>query len=252
MCDKEQLVGYLYDELNATDRRAFEAHLATCAACRTEVAGLRRTRQHLTTWAPPEPEFTFHIVRGGAVTPPARRWFGFVPRWGMAAAATVLLLAGAAAIANVELRYGPGGFVVRTGWADAAAPVSAGPAVPTPAAATAVSSEQLKAVVQALEHRLLELERAQSTQTVKASATMQAGITAPELRKILTQNEARQREETNLQLAQMWKDFSAARVSDFTRMQDVVGRAQGVTNQQLRQHRDSIEQIYRASLSQQR
>jgi hypothetical protein len=50
----------------------------------------------------------------------------------------------------------------------------------------------------------------------------------------------------------MWKDFSAARVSDLTRMQDVVGRAQGVTNQQLRQHRDSIEQIYRASLSQQR
>jgi anti-sigma factor RsiW len=252
MCDKEQLVGYLYDELDAAERRTFEAHLATCAACRTEVAGLRRTRQHLTTWAPPEPEFNFHVVRGAAAPPPARRWFGFVPQWGMAAAASVLLLAGAAAIANVELRYGPEGFVVRTGWADAAAPVPAGPVAPIPAAATAVSSEQLKAVVQVLENRLLELERAQTTQTVKASATMPAGITAPELRKILTQNEARQREEMNLQLAQMWKDFSAARVSDFTRMQDVVGRAQGVTNQQLRQHRDSIEHIYRASLSQQR
>jgi anti-sigma factor RsiW len=251
MCDKEQLVGYLYDELDAAERRTFEAHLATCPACRTDVAGLRRTRQHLTTWAPPEPEFNFHIVRGAAA-PSARRWFGFVPQWGMAAAASVLLLAGAAAIANVELRYGPGGFVVRTGWAGAAPPVSAGPTATTPAAATAVSSEQLKAVVQVLENRLLELERAQSTQTVKASATMQAGITAPELRKILAQNEARQREEMNLQLAQMWKDFSAARVSDLTRMQDVVGRAQGVTNQQLRQHRDSIEQIYRASLSQQR
>jgi anti-sigma factor RsiW len=251
MCDKEQLVGYLYDELDAAERRTFEAHLATCAACRTEVAGLRRTRHHLTTWAPPEPEFNFHIVRGGAA-PPARRWFGFVPQWGVAAAATVLLLAGAAAIANVELRYGPDGFVVRTGWAEAAAPVSAGPTAPIPAAATAVSSEQLRAVVQVLENRVIELERAQSTQTMKASATMRAGITAAELRKILTQNEARQREEVNLQLAQMWKDFSAARVSDFTRMQDVVGRAQGLTNQQLRQHRDSIEQIYRASLSQQR
>jgi len=251
MCDKEQLVGYLYGELDAAERRTFEAHLATCAACRTEVAGLRRTRQHLTTWAPPEPEFNFHIVRGAAA-PPARRWFGFVPQWGMAAAASVLLLAGAAAIANVEVRYGSEGFMVRTGWADAADAVSAAPAAPIPAAATAVSSEQWKAVVRVLENRLLELERAQSTQTVKASATMQAGITAPELRKILTQNEARQREEMNLQLAQMWKDFSAARVSDFTRMQDVVGRAQGLTNQQLRQHRDSIEQIYRASLSQQR
>jgi hypothetical protein len=108
----------------------------------------------------------------------------------------------------------------------------------------------LKAVVQVLENRLLELERAQSAQTVKASATMQAAITAPELRKILAQTEARQREEMNLQVSQIWRDFSAARVTDFTRMQDVIGRVQGVTNQQLRQHRDSIDQIYRASLSQ--
>jgi hypothetical protein len=50
-----------------------------------------------------------------------------------------------------------------------------------------------------------------------------------------------------LQVGQVWKDFSAARVSDFTRMQDVVSRAQGVTNLQLRQHRDSIESLYRTA-----
>ena len=171
----------------------------------------------------------------------------------MAAAASVLVLAGAAAIANVEFRYGPDGFVVRTGWADAApAPVSVATQTPAPAAASAVSSEQLKAVVQVLETRLLELERAQGTQTVKASAPVPAAITAPELRKILAQNEARQREEMNLQVAQVWKDFSAARVTDFARLQDVIGRAQGVTNQQLRQHRESIEGLYRVSASQQR
>jgi anti-sigma factor RsiW len=250
MCNKEQLVGYLYDELDATERSTFEAHLATCAECRTEVAGLRRTRQHLTTWAPPEPEFNFHIVRGAAAAPSARRWFGFVPQWAMAAAASVLVLAGAAAIAHVEVRYGPEGFVVRTGWAEAAPAPAPGAQVPSQAVATAVSSEQLKAVVQVLENRLLELERAQSAQTVRASAPMQAAITAPELRKILAQTEARQREEMNLQVSQIWRDFSAARVTDFTRMQDVIGRVQGVTNQQLRQHRDSIDQIYRASLSQ--
>jgi anti-sigma factor RsiW len=250
MCDKEQLVGYLYDELDATGRRTFDAHLATCAECRTEVAGLRQTRQHLTTWAPPDPELDFHLVRGAATPPPARRWFGFVPQWAMAAAASVLVLAGAAAIAHVELRYGPDGFVVRTGWASAApAPAAAGTQVPSQAAATAVSSEQLKAVVQVLENRLLELERAQSTQTVKASAPMQAAITAPELRKILAQSEARQREEMALQVSQIWRDFSAARVTDFARLQDVIGRAQGVTNQQLRQHRDSIEYLSRVSAS---
>jgi hypothetical protein len=253
MCNKEQLVGYLYDELDAAERTTFEGHLATCAACRAELGGLRRTRQHLTTWAPPEPECTFHIVRGAAAPPPARRWFGFLPQWAMTAAASVLVLAGAAAIAHVEVRYGADGLVVRTGWAEAApAPASAGTPAPTPAATTAVSSEQLEAVVQVIENRLLELERAQSRQTVKASATMQAAITAPELRKILTQSEARQREEMALQVSQIWKDFSAARVTDFARLQDVIGRAQGVTNQQLRQHRDSIEYLSRVSASQQR
>jgi hypothetical protein len=53
-----------------------------------------------------------------------------------------------------------------------------------------------------------------------------------------------------LQVSQVWKDFSAARVNDFTRLQDIVGRAQGVTNQQLRQHRDSIELLSRVSASQ--
>jgi anti-sigma factor RsiW len=251
MCNKEQLVGYLYDELDGAERSSFEAHLAACAECRAEVAGLRRTRQHLTTWAPPEPEFNFHIVRGPAAPPAARRWFGFVPQWAMAAAAGVLVLAGAAAIAHVELRYGPDGLVVRTGWAEAAsAPVSAATQAATPAAANAVSSEQLTAVLRVLESRLLELERVQATQTMKASAPMQAAITVPELRKILAQNEARQREEMNLQIAQIWKDFSAARVTDFTRLQDVIGRAQGVTNQQLRQHRESIEGLYRVSASQ--
>ena len=253
MCNKEQLVGYLYDELESAERRSFEAHLATCAECRAEVAGLRRTRQHLTRWAPPEPEFNFHIVRGGAAPPPARRWFGFLPQWAMAAAASVLVLAGAAAIAHVELRYGPDGFVVRTGWADAAsAPVTAAIQTPTPAVASTVSSEQLKAVVQVLDNRLLELERAQSTRAVKASATKQAAITAPELRKILAESEARQREEMAVQVTQIWKDMSAARVTDLTRLQDVIGRAQGVTNQQLRQHRESIEGLYRVSASQQR
>ena len=56
MCDKELLLGYLYDELPTSDRQAFDRHLATCADCRAEVDGLRGTRAHLTSWAPPEPD----------------------------------------------------------------------------------------------------------------------------------------------------------------------------------------------------
>lgn len=250
MCNKDQLVGYLYDELSAAERATFEAHLATCPECRTEAAGLQQTRQHLTTWAPPQPEINFHIARGPRAVPAKPRVFGFVPQWAMAAAASLLVLAGAAAIANLELRYGPEGVVVRTGWTAPAAPAAAVPAAGAAraqAVPVAASSEQLKAAVQALAARLDELERERATQTVKASMPLTAGITAPELRKILSQTEARQREEMALQVAQLWKDFSAARVTDFTRLQDVVGRAQGLTNQQLRQHRESIESLYRVS-----
>src|SRR5205814_932367 len=69
----------------------------------------------LARWSPPEPDFGFRIVRG-ASAPPGRPRFRFAPAWGLAAAA-VLVLAAAAAIANVEVRYGAGGLVVRTGWA---------------------------------------------------------------------------------------------------------------------------------------
>jgi len=130
MCNKEQLVDYLYDELSAAERATFEAHLATCPECRTEVAGLQQTRQHLTTWAPPQPEINFHIVRGPRPVAAKPRIFGFVPHWAMAAAASLLVLAGAAAIANLELRYGPEGVVVRTGWTAPAAPATAVPAAP--------------------------------------------------------------------------------------------------------------------------
>ncbi len=256
MCNKEQLIGYLYDELDAEDRRAVEAHLAACDDCRSEVAGLQQTRQHLTTWSPPQPDLAFHIVRGAAPAPvPAPRRFGFVPQWAMAAAASLLVLAGAAAIAHVELRYGPEGVVVRTGWGTPAGPVAAPPAAPAvQAVAAGLSSEQsaqLKAAIQMLENRLAELERTRGPQTALAARTQDSVITAPQLRRIMAQSEARQREEMALQVSQVWKDFSAARVNDLTRLQDFVGRAQGVTNQQLRQHRESIESLgYRVASAQ--
>ena len=103
-------------------RLAFEAHVRECAECRAEVGELRRTRQHLALWAPSEPEFNFRIVREPAALPPPRRRFVFVPQWGLAAAASIFLLAGALAIANVEIRRTSDGFVVRTGWAKDAAP----------------------------------------------------------------------------------------------------------------------------------
>ena len=42
MCDsKELLVAFLYDELDPSAKRTFEAHVASCRECRDEIAGLR-------------------------------------------------------------------------------------------------------------------------------------------------------------------------------------------------------------------
>jgi anti-sigma factor RsiW len=257
MCNKEQLVSYVYEELAGHERAEFEQHLSACAECQEELADLRGTRFQLASWAPPQPEFNFHIVRGAAapaapvpLQAPPRRRLAFVPQWALSAAAALLLVAGAAAVANLDVRYGQEGLVVRTGWMKAPPPAVASPAIPagatTPAVPVSASSEQMKRIEQ-LSTRLQELEQAYTAQLARVSSPTRASITVPELRRILEELESRQRTEMALQVAQVWKDFNAARVTDYTRMQDVVSRAQGVTNQQLRQHRDSIETLYRTA-----
>jgi hypothetical protein len=250
MCNTEQLVSYVYEELSASERVEFERHLSDCAECRQELAELRGTRHLLASWAPPQPEFNFHIVRGAAPPAAPSRRLAFVPQWALSAAAALLLAAGVAAVANLEVRYGTDGLVVRTGWMH-------GPAAGSPSGAPAgnaaqatpvsASSDQLQRNVELLAARLRDLEQAQAAQLTRAAAPARAAITAPELRRILAELESRQRTEMALQVSQVWKDFNAARVNDYTRLQDAVSRAQGVTNQQLRQHRDSIESLYRTA-----
>ena len=250
MCNTEQLVSYVYEELSASERVEFERHLSDCAECRQELAELRGTRHLLASWAPPQPEFNFHIVRGAAPPAAPSRRLAFVPQWALSAAAALLLAAGVAAVANLEVRYGTDGLVVRTGWMH-------GPAAGSPSGAPAgnaaqatpvsASSDQLQRNVELLAARLRDLEQAQAAQLTRAAAPARAAVTAPELRRILAELESRQRTEMALQVSQVWKDFTAARVNDYTRLQDVVSRAQGVTNQQLRQHRDSIESLYRTA-----
>src|SRR5918994_6284029 len=118
MCDsKELLVSYLYDELDPSAKRTFEAHVSSCAECRNELASLRATRGQIAMWTPPEPDFGFRVVRGAAAPPRAR--FRITPAWGLAAAAMLVGAIGAA-IANLDVRYGPDGLSVRTGWRHAA------------------------------------------------------------------------------------------------------------------------------------
>src|SRR5262249_32129722 len=153
MCDsKELLVGFLYDEIDPVSKRTFERHLLTCSDCRDELAELGATREQIALWAPPDADLGFRIVRG-ADTPAPRRSrfpFSFSPAWGLAAAALIMLAIGAA-IANLDVRYGSEGLVVRTGWNHSAD----GQAGVTPV--------DWKAQAEQLDRRLRDLERATSS-----------------------------------------------------------------------------------------
>ncbi len=114
--DKQRLVSFLYGETSERERAEVEAHLAGCAACAEEVDELRAVRADLAAWQPPVADLGFRIVREPVT--PSRRWWA-VPAWAPVAMAAGVLLALAA---SVQVEYGNGAIVVRTGWAKAGAP----------------------------------------------------------------------------------------------------------------------------------
>jgi anti-sigma factor RsiW len=237
MCDNAELIlGYVYGELADADRQHFETHISRCTDCRNEVAELRVTRGHLASWAPPEPDFGFRIIRGASASAPTVRRFSFAPVWGLAAAA-VLVLAAAAAIASVEIRYDSNGMVVRTGWArDVAAPQNA--AAPSNAV-TAVSEEP--AQIAALEARLAEFERAAAAREASGGTQLADGprLTESEIirrvREELGRSETRQQREFAMKIDQVVKEVDRARQMDYLQTRQVLGQLRGATQADVAQ-----------------
>ena len=258
MCDnKEAIVGYLYEDLTPEERTTFEAHVAVCEECRSELASLRATRTHLSLWAPPEPDLAFRIIRErpapAKVLPMRSR---FVPAFGLAAAA-VLVLAAAAAIAHLEVRYGSDGFVVRTGWAR-----GNGQAVPADASASGAPAEGLRPAsmssdFQALDRRLRDLEKAAASQPSAggmqtASVRMTDAEILRRIREGVAEAESRQQTVVTQRLLQVVKDFDRQRQSDLAAMQQGLGTYQGLTNAEIAQQRDMLNQLYRVAARQEK
>lgn len=106
MCnERERLIGYVYDECDSAERAAVQQHLESCAECRTEVTALRSVRADLQSWSVPDHESVWKPFAPAA----APSWFSQVPRWALAAAASLVLLSGAAggAIAQSMLPQQP-------------------------------------------------------------------------------------------------------------------------------------------------
>ena len=247
MCDsKELLVSFLYDELDPSAKGAFDIHLSTCAECRDELAELRATRGQIALWAPPEPDFGFRIVRGAAA-PPAPPRFRITPAWGLAAAALLVAAVGAA-IANLDVRYGSDGLVVRTGWQHAVdSPASAQRAILAPV--------DWKAQSEALDRRLRDLEQTLAgrsgtspVQNASASSLSDAEV-LQRVREMLGQSETRQQRALAARTAELTRDFDAKRKLDLVAIDQGMTRLQNTSGAEVKQYREQIQRLYKANFA---
>ena len=263
MCEsKELIVGYLYDELTSQERNQLQAHLAGCGECRLELEGLRATRTHLTLWSPPEPDLGFRVISGGASPAAALpRRMRFAPAFAFAAAA-VIVLAVAAAIANVEVRYGSEGVMVRTGWASGPAASEtlakgqtavAPPVVQTSAVTPASGQSDLVE----LDRRLAKIEEAMN----RGSSGLQLASNGQRLsdeellrrvRQIVADAGARHETATVRQMLAMVRDLQQQQQAEIARIQQGLDSYQGLTNAEIAQSRDMFNQWIRASARQEK
>src|SRR5262245_6108696 len=136
---KEDLVTYLYDEANATERASFESHLDYCDACRSELKAFGRVRRDLDAWQLGQLARPEIVLRRGSLGI-LRELIGLFPAWVRGASfigAAAAMLMASMSIAGTRISLKDGDFAVsfgRTGNSASLAP--------------AVSSEEIGRIVQ--------------------------------------------------------------------------------------------------------
>ena len=253
----ETLVAYLYDDIDAAARSAFDAHLVSCTACRDELASLQGVRQRLARWSPPEPNFVVASPPSTTlrVTPSESRghqsWLPEIPAWAQVAAA-MLILGVAAGIANLNVHYDQNGLTVRTGWSS--------PASPAPAAPSRSGEETMRAdtvshaELIALEQRLKDDVRAlqSSAHAVAASDTQPARAAADaevmrRVRALLDEGEKRQQRELALRVGEVLRDVNAQRQADLVKIDRSLGLVQNNLGVEVLKQRERVNYLMRVN-----
>ena len=236
--DKPTLVAYLYGELDPSMRDRVDAHLATCERCAAEVSALGDVRAELGLWIPPDAELGFTITRksepqSATVLRPVR-WWSTVPAWAQAAAA-VLVIAAGAGIANVQVRTGPDGFSVSTGWMQPAATV---------AAPVQESNEEWRTALVSLEQQLRsEIRSTREQPTVRTAASSADEATTRRVQQLLAESEQRQQRELALRLTQFTVDMNMQRRADLMKITNSFGQF----GDQMMQQRQMLNNVIRVS-----
>jgi hypothetical protein len=266
--DREQaIVSLIYGDsadFEHDDRLAFEAHLAACDSCRSELAEFESVRAALGRWSPPEPaglragSFSPFRVNGEGEPQPADmlgqaavgRTGGRVPVWAQTAAA-LLCLGVAAGIANLDVHYGVDGLRVRTGWSRGGAAAvevadasNTGGAPEGRTAGTAVERTRednggtpdavpWRAELAALEQRLRADIRQASAAPVSADALRRVQL-------IVEESERRQQRELALRLGEAMREVNVQRQADLVRIDRNIGAMQSNTGREMLRQRSEM------------
>jgi len=227
----DTIVAYLYGEMEADERVAFDRHLVACAPCRVELADLRDVRSQLACSVPPELPahipFTVDLPRQPVAVVPAART---IPVWAQAIAAT-LILGVAGGIANLDVSYtAASGLSIRTGWRHAVdASNNQPPAAPARIEPTTQSPAPWSSDLAALERNLRSaLDERPAVATV-ASSTSSDEAVMRRVRQLLQDSERRQESELALRMAEAVRELQMQRQADLVKIDRTLGVIQNRT-----------------------
>jgi hypothetical protein len=229
------IVAYLYDDIDAVHRVAFETHVAMCEPCRTELADLRGVRSTLAQWTAPEAR---QSRRQSPEVGHRLGWWHAVPVWAQVAAA-MLVLGVSASIANLDVRYDRAkGLSVTTGWSKATQ-------APVVAPETQASAAPWRADLAAMQKQLHEEMRAQSatlaaTSTTPAAAAMSDAEFSRRVRLLVEASDETQRQEFAAKLVQLQKDVYAQQQADLAKLYKAMGVFQTTTRGELASQRQVL------------
>jgi len=248
------LMGYLYDDCEAHERTAIAAHVTVCAACAAELAALRSTREQLAAWSPPEAELGFLITQRQAPQPlefkretksKRAHWFARpLPAWAQVAAATIVFAVG------VLLGIAQGTNGVGSPRNVTAASAQEG-ASAQDVSATNVSEASLAALERRLRDEMAAIRVANQETVAPSSPSLgNEAQLMTRVRTLIEESEQRQQRELALRTAELVRDFDSQRRIDLTQIQRNFGQIEGLTGAEVREQREMLNYLIRASQQQ--
>ena len=241
--DKSLLMSYLYDECGLDERERVEAHLAVCASCCDELQTLTGVRGRLVDWTPPEPAPDFRVVPADAVAAPRSRPWTFwqaAPAWSLAAA---LVLVVVALVANLEIRYGDDGLVVRSAWSDAVSSSE-----PTQSGTEAIWRAELATLESELRRDFETFGSGappQTSETIGSEVSEESVLVR--VQRLIEESERRQQRELAQRFAVLLREADAQRQADLVRIDQQMDRHQHLFDAEVVQHGELMDYLVRVS-----